>query len=96
MVGYDQTLRLFDKKRSVRERLYGEDLRMHTRRLISDTLTNLNTLGIRLEDLNSQITAIPDIPANAGIINTLKNERAQILVNIDKLNDSVRATIKLH
>jgi len=87
---------LYSKKRSVRERLYGEDLRMQSRRLISEALVSLNVMSTRVEDINTELAGIPDTPANQNRINALKAERTSILTEADKLTDSVRAVIRLH
>jgi hypothetical protein len=87
---------LYTKKRSVRERLYGEDLRMQSRRLISDSLTSLDQLSGRIENINTELALLPHIPANEALITKLKAERSQILQTADNLTDSVRAVIRLH
>ncbi len=83
-------------RRSTRERIFGEDLRLQTRRLITERRTALQQSGARVSDINAQITILSGVPGTEAQIRALQEERRRLLSAADLLKDSLEELIELH
>ena len=94
---YVNPRRILDSlKVSTRERIFGEDLRLQTRRLIGERRLTLQQSGTRVADINAQITVLSGVPGTEAQIRALQAERAQLLREADLLKDSLEELIELH
>ena len=89
--------RMMDElKLSTRERLFGEDLRLQTRRLIGERRAALQQRGARISDINTQITILSGVAGTEAQIRALQAERALLMREADMLKDSLEELIEIH
>jgi len=85
-----------NKRQEVRERIFGQPLRLHTRWLIPAVRIDLGQKENRIDAINSQITTLSGIPGSEAAIAALVAERTQIISNAEALKTSLEALIRIH